>query len=52
MPDSSFDFAATEARNQFAKGFIAGKKRARLEVILVLVALYFIIATIGKIAST
>lgn len=45
------DFAATEARKQFAIGYAAGKTRARYEVLAVVVALYFIVVLIGKLAS-
>lgn len=41
----------TDAEQQFALGFMAGKKRARMEILAVVVALYFIVAFIGKMAS-
>lgn len=47
----SVDFASTESEKQFALGFISGKKRARVEVLAVIVVMYFIVALIGQMAS-
>lgn len=36
---------------EWARGYQAGKTRARYEVLAVVVALYFIVALIGKLTS-
>lgn len=52
LTDSLRIFAAPDdVTRQWALGYVAGKKRARLEVLAVVVALYFIVALIGKLAS-
>ena len=43
--------AADPEQRGWAKGFKAGKKQARIEVLVIVVALYFIVALIGKLAS-
>ena len=53
MTDSLRLFAAPDAvTREWERGYIAGKKRARIEVLAVVVALYFMVALIGKMAST
>jgi len=45
-------FAAPDSvTREWAKGYKAGKTRARYEILSVIVALYFIVALIGKLAS-
>lgn len=52
MKDSLRIFAAPDAvTREWARGYVAGKKRGRTEVLAVVVALYFIVALIGKLAS-
>jgi hypothetical protein len=52
LTDSLRIYAAPDAaKRDWAIGYVAGKKRARLEVLAVVVALYFIVALIGKIAT-
>ena len=43
------DLARTPQEKQYEIGFIAGKKRARIEVLAVAIGLYFAIAAIGHI---
>ena len=40
--------AQTPEQQGWARGFRAGKKRARIEVAVILVAAYFIVAWIGR----
>lgn len=47
----SADSSSTESEKQFAIGFIAGKERARFEMLAVIVALYLFVALIGYIAN-
>lgn len=50
--DSLSIFMAPNAESrEYARGYIAGKSRARIEVVIVLVSLYFIIAIIGNLAN-
>lgn len=50
--DSLRIYAAPDAVTRaWARGYQAGKTRARYEVLAVVVAMYFIVAIIGKIAS-
>ncbi len=52
LTDSLRVFAAPDAiTREWAKGYSAGKSRARYEVLTVIVALYFVVALIGKLAS-
>lgn len=52
LTDSLRIFAAPDAvTREWARGYAAGKTRARYEVLAVVVALYFIVAFIGKMAS-
>lgn len=52
LTDSLRVFAAPDAvTREWARGYKAGKTRARHEVLAVIVALYFIVAIIGKLAS-
>ena len=44
----SVDLAKTNDLKQYNIGFIAGKKAARIEMLIFLVCLYFIVAIIGK----
>ena len=39
-------------KREWARGYQTGKTRARYEVLAVIVALYFIVAFIGEMAST
>lgn len=48
----SVDMAQTEEEKQYAIGYIAGKNRARIEMLGVVVVLYFIVALIGKLWTT
>ena len=48
LPTKRYGYAETRA---WARGYKAGKTRARYEVLAVVVALYFIVALIGKVAS-
>jgi len=48
LDELSIDLAQTDADRQYAKGYIAGKNRARFEILGVVVVLYFVIALIGK----
>ena len=49
LTDSLRVFAAPDAvTREWAKGYAAGKSRARLEVLAVVVALYFAVAMIGR----
>ncbi len=48
----SVDIAGTKERKQYAIGFIAGKKKARIEVLIIVVSLYFLIAMIGNLFDT
>lgn len=45
------DLAETEEAKQYELGYVAGKKRARVEVLVVIVVVYFAIAAIGHMAS-
>ena len=47
----SVDLAGDENQRQFALGFIAGKKKARLEILEVLVIVYFTVAIIGHLTG-
>ena len=48
LTDSLRVFAAPNAvTREWARGYAAGKNRARLEVLAVVVAVYFVIALIG-----
>lgn len=52
LTDSLRVFAAPDAvTREWARGYQAGKTRARYEVIGVIVALYFIVALIGKLSA-
>ncbi len=52
LTDSLRVFAAPDAvTKEWARGYQAGKTRARHEVLAVLVVLYFIVAIIGKMVS-
>lgn len=52
LTDNLRIFAAPDAgTREWARGYQAGKTRARYEVLAVVVALYFIVALIGKLAS-
>ena len=52
LTDSLAIFAAPDAvTREWANGYAAGKKRARLEVLAVVVALYFGIALIGRLSG-
>jgi len=52
LTDSLRIFAAPDAvTREWAKGYAAGKKRARLEVLSVVIALYFGIALIGRLSG-
>lgn len=45
-------FAAPDAiTREWARGYKAGKTRARYEVLAAVVALYFIVVLVGKLAS-
>ena len=45
------DIAQSPEGKSYEKGFTAGKTRARIEVVAVAVALYFLVALIGRIAG-
>lgn len=46
LTDNLRIFAAPDAATrEWARGYVAGKKRARLEVLAVVLALYFIVAS-------
>jgi len=52
LTDSFRVFVAPDAvTREWARGYQAGKTRARYEVLAVIVALYFIVALIGKLTS-
>jgi hypothetical protein len=52
LTDSLRIFAAKGAASkEWSHGYKAGKDRARFEVLAVVVALYFIVALIGKISG-
>jgi hypothetical protein len=52
ITDSLRIFAAPDAvTREWARGYVAGKKRARVEVLCIVVALYFAIALLGKLTS-
>lgn len=52
LTDSLRVFAAPDAMTrEWARGYQAGKTRARYEVLSVVVVVYFIVALIGKLAS-
>lgn len=52
LTDSLRIFAAPDAlTREWARGYHAGKKRARYEVLVVVVALLFIVVLIEKLAS-
>ena len=52
LTDSLRIFAAKDAvTREWARGYQAGKTRARYEVLAVIVALYFIVAFIGYLAT-
>lgn len=52
LTDSLRIFAAPDAvTREWARGYQAGKTRARYEVLAAVVALYFIVVLIGKLAS-
>jgi len=52
LTDSFRPYAAPDAvKREWARGYRAGKTRARYEVLAVLVALYFIMVLIGKLAT-
>jgi hypothetical protein len=42
------DLATTPEEREWAKGYAAGKTRARIEVAVILAALYFGIALLGR----
>lgn len=49
LTDSLRIFSARDvASREWARGYTAGKTRARLEVLAIVVALYFVIALIGN----
>ena len=49
LTDSLRIFAAPDAvTREWERGYVAGKKRARLEVLCIVVALYFCIALVGR----
>ena len=43
----SIDLARSPEEKQYSIGFVAGKKKARIEVLLVVAALYFIATIIA-----
>lgn len=52
LTDNLRIFAAPYAMTrEWARGYQAGKTRARYEVLAVIVALYFIVALIGKLVN-
>ena len=52
MTDSLRIFVAPDAvSREWARGYQAGKSRARYEVLAIVVVLYFIVALIGKLAG-
>lgn len=49
LTDSLRVFAAPDAvTREWARGYAAGKTRARIEVLVIVVALYFGVAIIGR----
>ncbi len=48
----SIDLANSDEKKQYAIGFIDGKKKARIEVLIIVVSLYFLIAMIGNLFNT
>ena len=49
LTDSLRVFAAPDTvTREWAKGYAAGKSRARLEVLAIVVALYFVVVLVGK----
>lgn len=52
LTDSLRIFAAPDAASkEWARGYKAGKTRARYEVLAIVVALYFGVALIGKLSN-
>jgi len=47
----SIDMAKTPQQKSYAKGFVDGKKRARIEVAFVVVTLYFAVALLGNLTQ-
>lgn len=45
------ELATSPEERAYANGYTAGKSRARVEVLLVVVALYFLIALYGRMAG-
>ena len=48
LDDLSINLAKSPEKKQYALGVVAGKKKARIEVLVVVAVLYFGVALIGK----
>ena len=47
MDDLAVDLAVTQEQKSYERGFIAGKSRARFEVVAVIVIIYFAVVAVN-----